>query len=30
LDAQEKEIKNLEKEKEALSQKYPTDPEIVR
>ena len=30
LDAQEKEIKRLEKEKEALSQKYSTDPEIVR
>lgn len=30
LDAQEKQIKNLEKEKEALSQKYSTDPEIIR
>ena len=30
LDAQEREIKKLEKEKEALSQKYSTDPEIIR
>ena len=30
LDAQEIEINNLEKEKEALSQKYSTDPEIIR
>ena len=30
LDAQEKEINNLGKEKEALSQKYSTDPEIIK
>ena len=30
LDAQEKEINTLQKEKEALSQKYSTDPEIIK
>ena len=30
LDAQEEEINNLGKEKEALSQKYSTDPEIIK
>ena len=30
LDAQEKEINNLGKEKEALLQKYSTDPEIIK
>ena len=30
LDAQEKEINNLEKEKQTLSQKYSTDPEIIK
>ena len=30
LDAQEKEINNLQKEKEALSQKHSNDPEIIK
>ena len=30
LDAQEKEINNLQKKKEALSQKHSNDPEIIK